>query len=130
MDYVCSTTTTIEQVNINNYSIYVYVCVCNVSMYVDGVPDLNAAELDAVVARITVLAMQLMIPHTDIGAIQSIPELHVADAALEAVDVIKQQQGFNYHGSSASWLKAQTNRDYYALIFGKKIIYLSTTQVP
>lgn len=54
--------------------------------------QLDAAELDAVVAGVTVLAMQLVVPHPDIGSIQAIPQLDMADAALEAVDMVKQQQ--------------------------------------
>lgn len=52
--------------------------------------SLHAAELDAIVAGIAVLAMKLLIPHTNIGSIKSIAELDMADATLEAVDVIKQ----------------------------------------
>lgn len=103
--------------------VYVYICVCILvqqqqSQVVTNkirqqvwhpplVPQasLDAAEFDAVVAGITVLAVELVVPYTDICAIQSVPELHVAHAALEAVDVIEQQQGFNYHGSSATCIK-------------------------
>lgn len=101
-----STTTTIEGCNTNNKltsTTIQYMCVCMyVCINIQSHPDLNAAKLDAIIAGITVLAMQLMIPYPNIGAIQSISKLHVAYTTLEAVDVIKQQQGFNYHGSSAS----------------------------
>lgn len=55
-----------------------------------GESILHAAELDAIIAGITVLAMKLLIPHTNIGSIESIAELDMADATLEAVDVVEQ----------------------------------------
>lgn len=51
---------------------------------------LHAAEFDAIIAGITVLAMKLLIPHTNIGSIESIAELDMADATFEAVDVVEQ----------------------------------------
>lgn len=67
--------------------------------------QLYAAELDAIVAGVTVLAMQLVVPHPDIGSIQAIAQLNMADAALEAVDMVKQQQRLNNHGSASTCLK-------------------------
>lgn len=52
--------------------------------------SLHAAEFDAIIAGITILAMKLLIPHTNIGSIESIAELDMADATLEAVDVVEQ----------------------------------------
>lgn len=46
--------------------------------------------------------MKLLISHTDIGSIESISQLDMADATLEAVDVVEQQQRLDYHGSSAT----------------------------
>lgn len=56
----------------------------------EGGSILHAAEFDAIIAGITVLAMKLLIPHTNIGSIESIAELDMADATLEAVDVVEQ----------------------------------------
>lgn len=100
--YVPPTTITIESKNYNNY------------WWVrDGGGDpfysLHAAEFDAIIAGITVLAMKLLIPDTNIRSIESIAELDMADATLEAVDVVEQQQRLDYHGSSAtlSWKRKQ-----------------------
>lgn len=56
----------------------------------EGGSILHAAEFDAIIAGITVLAMKLLIPHTNIGSIESIAELDMADATFEAVDVVEQ----------------------------------------
>lgn len=56
----------------------------------EGGSILHAAEFDAIIAGITVLAMKLLIPHTNIGSIESIAELDMADATLETVDVVEQ----------------------------------------
>lgn len=56
----------------------------------EGGSILHAAEFDAIIAGITVLAMKLLIPHTNIGSIESIAELDMADATLEAIDMVEQ----------------------------------------
>jgi len=65
---------------------------------------LDAAELDAIIAGVAVLAVQLVIPHPDICSIEAISQLDVADAALEAVDVVEEQQRLDDHGSAATCL--------------------------
>lgn len=62
---------------------------------------LNAAELE-LVAGVAVLAVQLVVPHPDIGSIEAVAQLDMADAALEAVDVVEQQQRLDDHGSTAT----------------------------
>lgn len=64
--------------------------------------QLDAAELNAVIAGVAVLAMQLVVSHPDIGSIEAISQLDVADATLEAVDVVEQQKRLDDHGSAAT----------------------------
>lgn len=56
----------------------------------DRVNNLHATKLDAIVTGVTVLAMQFVIPHSDIRAIQTVSESHETYATLEAINVIKQ----------------------------------------
>lgn len=59
-------------------------------LYIPPPPSSHAAELDAVVTGVAVLAVQLVVPHSDIGAVHAVAQSHQTHAALEAVDVIEQ----------------------------------------
>lgn len=63
----------------------------------------DTAKLDTIVTRIAVVAMQFIVPNSHIGAHQSVAQLNVANAAFEAVHVVKQAQALDYHRSTASY---------------------------
>ena len=46
--------------------------------------------------------MELVVPDADVGAGAAVAELHVADAALEAPQVVEQPQRLDYHGGTAT----------------------------
>lgn len=54
------------------------------------------------VVRITILAMQLRIAHTDIGSACSVPESLFADTAAEAIQMEMQLETLYYHGRATT----------------------------
>ncbi len=46
--------------------------------------------------------MELVVPDPDVGAGLSAAELHVADAALEAAEVVEKAEGLDDHGGAAT----------------------------
>ncbi len=49
--------------------------------------------------------MQPVVPDPDVGALVPRPQLDVADAALEAAEVVEQAKALDYHGGAATWRK-------------------------
>lgn len=64
---------------------------------------LHTTEFNPVVARITIMAVQLLITNSHIGTHHTISELHMAYAAFKAIHVIKQAKTFNYHRRPSSY---------------------------
>ena len=54
------------------------------------------------VVGVAVLTVELVVPDADVGAGAAVAELHVADAALEAPQVVEQPQRLDYHGGTAT----------------------------
>ncbi len=47
--------------------------------------------------------MQPVVPDPDVRALVARPQLDVADAALEAAEVVEQAKALDYHGGAATW---------------------------
>ena len=57
---------------------------------------------DTFVVGVTILTVELVVPDADVGAGVAVAELDVADAALEAPQVVEQPQRLDNHGGTAT----------------------------
>jgi hypothetical protein len=59
--------------------------------------------MHTVVARVARVAVEFSIAHAHIGAHEAVAELHAADTALEAVNVVEEAQALNDHRRSPTY---------------------------
>lgn len=63
---------------------------------------LNTTKFDSIITRVAILTVQLLVPHSNIGAVETIAQLNMTNTALETVDVVEQSQRFNDHSCSST----------------------------
>jgi len=54
------------------------------------------------IVGVAVLAVEPVVPHSDISSLLAVAELDTADAALEAADVVEEAEALDDHGCAAA----------------------------